>query len=138
MMRTLYDEIAALATEQGVTVESGYAAELNGMRRVYPMLLWIPADPKKFEGRGKQRYITYHCRFYLMDKDDRKMPAADREQKWAEMERQAYAMVLKLGETDTVQRIEDIGGERDKHMLTPDGEISVKMEFTCQYIPCDD
>lgn len=137
MMSTLYDEMAKIADRQGVRIESGYAAELNGMRREYPMVLWIPPDPKRIQGR-EERSVVYRCRFYWLEKDDGKASSADRERRWAEMERMAYRMVLALGEAEGVGRIGEVSGERDRHMLTPDGELSVKLEFDCEMILCDD
>ena len=104
-MKTLYDEIEAIAARQGVRAESGYAADLNGMKRTYPMLLWIPPDPLKFEGRTVPLRITYRCRFYLLEKNDGKASSAERERRWAEMELTAYAAVLALGETEAVEAV---------------------------------
>lgn len=136
-MRTLYDEIAAITLAENVMVRSGYAAELSGMKREYPMLLWIPPDPKGFGGR-EDLLITYHCRFYLMKRDNRNMTDSERDKAWLDMEVKAYSIILKLGESAIVQEISGISGARDKHLLTPDGEMSVKFEFDCKTIICND
>lgn len=138
MKITLFELISKEAKTLGIHCRSGYAAELAAMKRTYPMVLFIPPDPKEFEGTVGDVLITYSCTAYFMCPDKKGATDIERENEWLNMELLAFKFIGNIADSGCVNSVTNVSGGRDKYSLTPDGELSVKLTFNVKMPICNE
>ena len=119
--KKLIQAIERIATADGYTFYSTDEREMPRAIRQYPLVWLAPPVFTSMEGR-KQGKITYSLTLHAMQADA-KLPPAERERVWAQLEEDVVGMFSTLSEEDFVIAVEDLKIRHTSHTHTPHGEI---------------
>ena len=119
--KKLIQAVERIATADGYTFHSTDDSEMPHTIRQYPLVWLSPPFFTSMEGR-KQGKITYSLTLHAMQADA-KLPPAERERVWAQLEEDVVGMFSTLSEEDFVIAVEDLKIRHTSHTHTPHGEI---------------
>ena len=126
--------VESAAQELGYGFRQGFEYRMGEVPIRFPAVWLVPPHVVRVEGR-EEGEIVYRATLHLM-RLDRRYDEQAKERQWAEMERDALAMIGRIGKLQGIFCTGNIALTPAEFSLTRQGELSMKAEFDARlYFP---
>lgn len=126
--------VESAAQELGYGFRQGFEYRMGEVPVRFPAVWLVPPRVTRVEGR-EEGEIVYRATLHLI-RLDRRYDEQAKERQWAEMERDALAMIGRIGKQQGVFCTGNIALTPAEFSLTRQGELSMKAEFDARmYFP---
>ncbi len=120
--KKLLQAFERIATADGYTFHSTDERHLSQLIDTYPAMWLAPPTFSSMEGR-KHGKITYSVTLHALDAGAKLHPE-ERENVWAELEKDVVGLFSTLSQEDFVVAVEDLKIRHTSHTLTAHGEVA--------------